>query len=111
MARRSSDKRRPRPATKRQFPRTARLNTLLQQIVAQYLERVDDERLGFLTVTGVEVDNDLNRAVVASSYLRERELVLKRLRQQGLLTIDARPEQVGPELINRYLHVKRRELI
>jgi len=32
----------PRPATKRQYPRTARLNTLLQQIVAEYLERIDD---------------------------------------------------------------------
>ena len=71
MARRSSGKRRPRPATKRQFPRTARLNTLLQQIVAQYLERIDDERLGFLTVTGVEVDNDLNRAVVYISTLAD----------------------------------------
>ncbi|MEM7274582.1 MAG: 30S ribosome-binding factor RbfA [Actinomycetota bacterium] len=53
-----------RPQTNRHFPRTARLNTLLQEIVAGHLERVDDERLGFLTVTGVEVDNDLNRAEV-----------------------------------------------
>ena len=71
MARRSSDKRRPRPGTKRQFPRTARLNTLLQQIAAEYVERIDDDRLGFLTVTGVEVDNDLNRAVVFISSLAD----------------------------------------
>lgn len=55
--------------TNRHYPRTARLNTLLQQIVADHLERVDDERLGFLTVTGVEVDNDLNRAQVFISTL------------------------------------------
>jgi ribosome-binding factor A len=59
----------PRPSTNRHYPRTARLNTLLQQIVADHLERVDDDRLGFLTVTGVEVDNDLNRAEVFVSAL------------------------------------------
>lgn len=58
-----------RPPTNRHYPRTARLNTLLQQIVADHLERVDDDRLGFLTVTGVEVDSDLNRAEVFISAL------------------------------------------
>lgn len=58
-----------RPPTKRHYPRTVRLNSLLQQIVADYLLRVDDERLGFLTVTGVEVDSDLNKAEVFVSSL------------------------------------------
>lgn len=58
-----------RPATNRQYPRTARLNTLLQEIVADFFERVDDERFEMLTVTGVEVDNDLNRAQVFVSAL------------------------------------------
>lgn len=58
-----------RPATNRQFPRTARLNTLLQEIVADFFERVDDERFDMLTVTGVEVDNDLNKAQVFVSSL------------------------------------------
>ena len=40
------------------YPRTARLNALLQEIVANYFERVQDEALGFVTITGVEVDND-----------------------------------------------------
>ncbi len=58
-----------RPATNRQFPRTARLNTLLHEIVADFFERVDDERFEMLTVTGVEVDNDLNRAQVYVSAM------------------------------------------
>mgnify|MGYP000129268336 CR=1 FL=1 len=58
-----------RPATNRQFPRTARLNTLLQEIVADFFERVDDDRFEMLTVTGVEVDSDLNRAQVFVSAL------------------------------------------
>ncbi len=53
----------------------------------------------------------LNRAVLAHSYLKERETVLRRLRRQGLFTIDAEPARVGTEMINRYLHVKRRELV
>lgn len=53
-----------RPQTKRHYPRTARLNTLLQEIIAGHFERLDDDRLGFVTITGVEVDNDLNRADV-----------------------------------------------
>ena len=71
MAKRSGDRRKARPPTNRQFPRTARLNTLLQEIIADYLERVDDDRLGFLTVTGVEVDADLNRAIVYVSSLAD----------------------------------------
>ena len=53
-----------RPATNRQYPRTARLNTLLHEIVADFFERIDDERFELLTITGVEVDSDLNRAQV-----------------------------------------------
>lgn len=58
-----------RPGTKRHYPRTARLNTLLQEIVAGFFERVEDERFDMLTITGVEVDNDLNRARVFVSDL------------------------------------------
>ena len=50
--------------TARDYPRTARLNQLLHEIVAEEIERLDDERLGFVTVVGVEVDHDLRHAVV-----------------------------------------------
>jgi ribosome-binding factor A len=53
-----------RQGTARDFPRTARLNHLVQEIVAEEIERLDDERLGFLTVVGVEVEPDLRRATV-----------------------------------------------
>lgn len=58
-----------RPQTKRHYPRTARLNALLQEIVAGVVERIDDDRFGLVTVTGVEVDNDLNVAEVFISTL------------------------------------------
>ena len=53
-----------RQGTARDFPRTARLNHLIHEIVAEEIERLDDERLGFLTVVGVEVEPDLRRATV-----------------------------------------------
>ncbi len=68
-------KRRKRPATQRQYPRTARLNSILQEVAARYFERIDDERIGLLTVTGVDVDSDLNRATVYySAYEDDPEL-------------------------------------
>ena len=46
----------------RRYPRTARLNELVREIVAEEIERIDDERLGFFTVTAVEVEPGLEHA-------------------------------------------------
>ncbi|MCB9913728.1 MAG: DUF58 domain-containing protein [Planctomycetes bacterium] len=56
-------------------------------------------------------EEDLNRAVVARNFVRDREEVHARLRAAGVMALDVEPAQVGPELINRYLDIKRRELI
>ncbi len=53
----------------------------------------------------------INRAAVAYSYLHDRHVVMRRLECLGLFTIDAEPARIGPELINRYLDIKRRELV
>ena len=55
--------------TARDYPRTARLNQLLQEIVAEEIERIDDDRLGLFTVVAVEIDGDLRHAVVWYSAL------------------------------------------
>ena len=54
--------------------------------------------------------HDLHRAVVAGDFVRERDLVLRRLRRLGIHTIDAEPSAVSSRLLNRYLDAKRREL-
>ena len=54
---------------------------------------------------------DLHRAVVAQDLARERDLVLRRLRRLGVHTIDAPPSAVSVHLLNRYLDIKRRELV
>ena len=53
-----------RPASPNQVPRTARLGQVLREIVGEELERIDDERLEHVHVTTVDVDADLNRAIV-----------------------------------------------
>jgi uncharacterized protein (DUF58 family) len=53
----------------------------------------------------------LNRAVVAGGLLRDREVVLRRLRRLGIVPIDAAPRAVTTRLINTYLEIKRRERV
>lgn len=84
MAKRSAGRsKKPKQTTSRHYPRTARLNALLSEIVADYFERVDEDELGFLTITGVEVDSDLNVADVYISILGDDgerdEIVLETL--------------------------------
>ena len=57
----------------RGFPRTARVNRLLKEIVADQLERLDDERLELVTVTAVEAAPDLRRARVWFDSLQGEE--------------------------------------
>jgi uncharacterized protein (DUF58 family) len=55
--------------------------------------------------------SDVLRSVVASDFVREREGVLARLRRMGVLCVDAAPAALSTRLVNRYLDVKRRELV
>jgi ribosome-binding factor A len=53
----------------RRYPRTARLNEVLLEVLADELERLSDPRLGFVTLTGVDVNRDLSKATVYYSTL------------------------------------------
>ena len=61
----------PDGARGRRYPRTARVNEVVREVVAEELERLSDsdERLGLVTVTAVDVDGDLRRARVLLSSL------------------------------------------
>jgi ribosome-binding factor A len=54
---------------KRDYPRSARLGELLRQIIAEEIEGIDDDRLDFVGIAGVDVDNDLFQANVWFSTL------------------------------------------
>lgn len=75
---------------RRRYPRAARVNRLVREVIAEELERIEgeDERLGLLTVTHVEVQPDLRRAVVLLSSLpepAEEALMEHRVRLQGAI--------------------------
>ncbi|MEO7371295.1 MAG: hypothetical protein ABIZ69_10540 [Ilumatobacteraceae bacterium] len=58
---------RPRRAaapTQHRYPRTARLNQSLREVIAEALTRIDDERLDMVTITAIDVDSEMNRAIV-----------------------------------------------
>jgi len=57
----------------RGYARTARVNEVLREVLAEHLERMEvkDERLGMLTITGVECEPDLRHATVLMSSMGE----------------------------------------
>jgi uncharacterized protein (DUF58 family) len=54
---------------------------------------------------------DVGRAVVADTALRDRQLVLENLRRLGIDCIETTPARFGPDLLNRYIEIKRRDSI
>src|SRR5262245_30855618 len=55
------------------YPRSARVGETLREIIAEELVRIDDERLSLVTITGIEVDDELNRAHVYFDSLTGEE--------------------------------------
>jgi ribosome-binding factor A len=53
----------------RGYARTSRVNESLREIIAEELERIGDDRLHMVTVTGITVDSDFGRATVWFSAL------------------------------------------
>ena len=65
--------RRGRSSHTRRYPRTARLNEVLREILAEALEHIsgNDDRLELVTITGVETESDLRHAIVFYSARTE----------------------------------------
>jgi uncharacterized protein (DUF58 family) len=70
-----------------------------------------DEELEQLARREPESAEDVTRAVIALSLLKERETVIARLRRLGVQVIDAPAANLRTTLVNRYLDLKRRELL
>ena len=74
--------------TDRRYPRTARVNEVVREVLAEELERLadTDERIDLLTVTAVNVDPDLRHATVLLASMSdeaEKALVEDRVRLQA----------------------------
>ena len=59
-----SKPRRTQAPSAHRYPRTARLNESLREVIAEELIRIDDERLMMLAITAIDVDPEMNRAIV-----------------------------------------------
>ena len=50
--------------SKPSYPRSRRVNAIIQEVLAEEIERLTDPRLGFVTVTGVDASPDMRHATV-----------------------------------------------
>ncbi len=108
------------------YPRTARVNQILREVISEELVRVSDvdERLGLLTVTGVETTPDLRQATVyfdslnddAKTALEERRVQLQaavnaqtRLKRTPKLTFSADPAVARGTAIEELLRRQHRD--
>jgi len=83
---------------------------LLSQHLVIFVVMRDDELEDLVRQRPATAD-DVSRAVVASALLRERDLVVARLRRLGVQVVEAPADRIGPALIDRYLDLKRRDLL
>lgn len=49
--------------------------------------------------------------VIAQDFIQERDVVLEKLTRMGVQCIDTTVENLGSALLNKYIHIKHRELI
>ena len=113
----------------RKYPRTARVNEVMLEVLADELERMSDPRLELVTLTGVDVTRDLAYATVyystlaasaadapgsvaenagdalraAASYLRSVVGRQMRIRQVPRLTFEADPGIIAGQRIEEIL--------
>ena len=86
------------------------LGRLLRRHLVLFVVLRDDELESLAACEPVEPE-DVARSVVAGSLLRERELVLNRLRRMGVHIVEAPADRIGPDVLNAYLDLKRRDLL
>ncbi|WP_228766482.1 DUF58 domain-containing protein [Pelagerythrobacter aerophilus] len=72
---------------------------------------MEDEDLAAMSAAEPDSLDALATAVTADTLLRQRALVLQRLRQMGVDIIEAPWDRIGYRLIDRYLEIKRAEAI
>ena len=86
------------------------IGTLLKRHLVLFVVFRDEELEGFTAAEPTEPE-DISRAVMAAGLLRERRLVLTRLRHMGVQVIEAAADEAGPALVNAYLDLKRRDIL
>lgn len=88
----------------------AAVGTLLERHLVLFVV-LRDEELEAFTATEPQAPEDVSRAVSAAGLLRERQLVLTRLRHLGVHVLEASAAETGPALVSTYLGFKRRGML
>ena len=90
---------------------------LMLRSVGRLLERhvllcvvLNDDALEALVTAEPLAAAEVTRAVIAADLLRERRIVLTRLRRMGVEVLEASWRDLGPALAARYLDARRRRL-
>jgi uncharacterized protein (DUF58 family) len=83
---------------------------LMSQHLVLFVVMRDDDMEGLARKAPQDAE-DVSRAVVAAALMREREVVIERLRRMGALILEAPAARIGPRLLAHYLDIKRRDLL
>ena len=86
------------------------LGRLLKRHVVLFVVLRDEELEGLARAEPVAAA-DVSRAVAAAALLRERELVLGRLRRMGVHVVEAPSDRIAGAVVGAYLDIKRRDLL
>ena len=86
------------------------VGTLLKRHLVLFL-LFRDEELESLAGAEPHEPEDVVKAVTAASLLRQRRLVIARLRRMGIQVVEATREEAGPALVNAYVSLKRRNML
>jgi len=96
-------------------PRSAKdLAAAVRSLVPRHLPLcvlLRDEEVERLAMAPIERTADLYVRAAAAESIAWREGIVRTLRRSGAMVLDARPEDVTPELVKRYLEVKARRLL
>lgn len=85
----------------------AAIAPMLKRHLILFVVLRDEELERFAAAEPLSAD-DVTRAVTAAALLKQRRLVVSRLRHLGVQVLEAGHEEMGPTLVARYLDLKRR---
>jgi uncharacterized protein (DUF58 family) len=86
------------------------LERLLRRHLILFVVFRDEDLEAMADKEPVETD-DVSRAVIADVLLRERDVVISRLKRMGVEVVDAPAQSAGVSLLNAYLELKRRNVL
>jgi uncharacterized protein (DUF58 family) len=98
------------------------IDTVTAELMVENVARLANRHLVlFVTLKDPQMDaiieqnphafREVAESVAAEDMRRDRLVVLERLRRLGVQCLEAPHDRFGTELLNRYLDIKRRELI